>query len=301
MLFGKYHIVIFREKSGTSRNLRMRGVSGLLLFLCIVGLIGGNIWLWQNYRDSLTLRSRLSEAERTIEDQNTHLTAMVSKLTGLQNDLDRVQQFDSKLRLMMNMERDPTDVSAMGGPGSDSFSRTYLPIHRQELMVRKMNVFLKQLAVETQLEEVRQQELLRTLRKNRDVLASMPSIWPIEGFITSRFGNRPSPFTGRGGEFHKGLDISARIGTPIYAPGKGTVTFAGTDGGYGNSVIIQHGSGITTRYAHMQRFVVKDGQQVKRGDIIGYVGTTGRTTGPHLHYEVRLNGANVDPMRYILN
>ncbi len=300
MLFGKYHIVIFREKSGTSRNLRMRGLSGVLFFLCTAGLVAGNLWLWHSYRESQTLRSRLTEAERTIEEQHTHLTGMISRLAGLQEDLERVQQFDSKLRLMMNMESDPVEVGAVGGPGREEFG-AYLPVHRRELMMRRMNAFLKQLAEETRLEEVRQQELLHSLRENQEVLASMPSIWPAEGFISSRFGPRPSPFTGRGGEFHKGLDISARTGTPIHAPGKAVVAFAGEDGAYGNSVILRHGAGITTRYAHMQRVAVKDGQQVRRGDLIGYVGSTGRSTGPHLHYEVRLNGVHVDPMRYILN
>lgn len=299
MLFGKYHIVIFKEKCGTSRNLRFRGGLGLCAFLVVAALIGSNGWLWIQYQKAQSAQSRLDEAERTIEEQNNQMLGMVTRISEVQGDLDRVQQFDAKLRLMMNMERDPEPTSVGGSRGED-FSREYLPLHRQELMVRKMNNFLKQLTGDIRLEEVRQQELLQTLRTNREVLATIPSVWPIEGFITSRFGSRPDPFTGRN-EHHKGLDISARMGTPIYAPGKGTVTFSGVENGYGNTIVLQHGGGITTRYAHMSRRAVNEGQTVQRGQILGYVGSTGRSSGPHLHYEVRLNGANVDPLRYILN
>jgi len=100
---------------------------------------------------------------------------------------------------------------------------------------------------------------------------------------------------------HKGLDISNRVGTPIRAPARGAVTFSGPDGAYGISITIDHGNGMVTRYAHMQKTLVKVGEFVQRGDVIGALGNTGRSTGPHLHYEVILNGTPVDPMRYILN
>jgi murein DD-endopeptidase MepM/ murein hydrolase activator NlpD len=163
-----------------------------------------------------------------------------------------------------------------------------------------MNAFLRQLSTSVNLEEVRQQELLHALRDNREMLASMPSIWPVEGFLTSRFGPRLSPINGQR-DFHKGLDIAARTGTPVIAPAKGAVTFVGRDGAYGNIVHLHHGAGISTRYAHLSRFVVKEGQIVRRGTILGYAGNTGRSTGPHLHYEVLVNGVNVNPTHYILN
>lgn len=296
MPFGKYHIVIFKDRGGGSRNIRLRGWLGVLIFVLAGALLWTNIWLWERLAQNVTLQDRLEQAERVIADQSTQLTGLVGRITEIQSDLGRVQQFDGKLRLMMNMSE--TDERSTGQ--SEEFSRTYLPLYRQELMVRRMNAFLKQLGEDVRHEEVRQQELLHSLRDNRELLASMPSIWPVEGFLTSRFGQRLSPFTGNR-DTHQGLDISARTGTPIIAPAKGTVSFAGTDGAYGNSIRIQHGAGISTRYAHMQRYIVKEGQAVSRGMIIGYVGNTGRSTGPHLHYEVLLNGANVNPLRYILN
>jgi len=215
-------------------------------------------------------------------------------------DLTRVRQFDTKLRLIMNLDNELTDVGNAGAPQSDALGRNALPLHRQALAARKMYAFLRKLSDDVRLEEVAQQELLRVLRENRDVIASMPTIWPVDGFISSPFGVRSSSYSGRG-EFHKGIDIRARPGTPIIAPAKGTVNFSGGDGAYGLSVELQHNRAITTKYGHMQRIIVREGQQVKRGDIVGFVGSTGRSTGPHLHYEVKLNGVHVNPMRYILN
>ena len=188
----------------------------------------------------------------------------------------------------------------MGDDQAGSFAHSYLPMHRQELAARKMQDFLDSLSDAVRLEEVRQQDLLHALRDNREAISTMPTIWPVVGFVTSGFGARSAPFGGGRRQFHKGLDISNRIGTPIVATAQGTVLKAGHDGAYGLSVEINHGGGIVTKYAHMQRFVVQPGQYVKRGEVIGYIGMTGRTTGPHLHYEVILNGVPVNPMRYIL-
>jgi murein DD-endopeptidase MepM/ murein hydrolase activator NlpD len=299
MLLGKYHIVIFKEGRGGSHNLRLRGWLGIIGFVCAALLLVCNIWLWDRYNQSLKLESRLLEAEKTIDEQNTQLLSMVGKVREVTADLTRVRQFDTKLRLMMNLDSELTDVGNAGASLGDELGRA-LPLHRQALAARKMYSFLRKLSDDVRLEEVVQQELLRVLRENRDTIASMPTIWPVEGFISSPFGVRSSNYSGRG-EFHKGLDIRARHGTPITAPAKGAVTLAGGDGAYGLSVEILHSRAITTKYGHLQRIIVREGQQVKRGDLIGFVGSTGRSTGPHLHYEVKLNGVHVNPMRYILN
>ena len=295
MLLGKYHIVIFKEGRSGSRNLRMRGWFGFTAGLLILALIACNVWLWRAWLQARHLDENLNNAQRVIEEQRRQIVNLAGRITGVSQDLQRVQRFDSKLRMMMNMKKDPAEVG--GAPGD--FSRAYLPLHRQELAARKMQDFLSHLSESVRLEEVRQQDLLRALRENRDALASMPSIWPVVGFISSSFGGRSSPFGG-GGQFHKGLDISNRMGTPVLAPAQGAVILAARDGAYGNSVEINHGGGIVTKYGHMQRWAVQPGQWVKRGEIIGYIGMSGRTTGPHLHYEVRLNGVPVNPMRYIL-
>ena len=294
MLFGKYQIVIFRDGKSGSRNLFLRGWALIVFFLIICAIIACNVWLWNKWIDDRGLETKLENAQRLVDDQKRQTQSLAEKLNLLSQDVERVKNFDSKLRLMMNMEKD-----AETGDGTGDFTRAYLPLHRQELAVRKMQDFIDSLSRTARLEEVRQQDLLRALRSNRSVLSTTPSIWPVNGFISSSFGARLSPFGG-GGQFHKGLDIGARIGTPIVAPADGTVLKAGVDGAYGIAVDLDHGGGIGTKFAHMQRAAVKPGQWVRRGEILGYVGMTGRATGPHLHYEVRLNGVPVNPMRYIL-
>lgn len=130
--------------------------------------------------------------------------------------------------------------------------------------------------------------------------SSTPSIWPLHGVITAGFGQRMDPFTGEG-TFHTGVDIAAPAGTPIRAAADGILFHAGPDAGYGNEALIDHGYGLTTKYGHLRTLTVVMGQEVSRGQIIGTVGMTGRTTGPHLHYEVLVGGTPVNPVNYLHN
>jgi len=125
-----------------------------------------------------------------------------------------------------------------------------------------------------------------------------PSLWPVEGPVTGSFGERIDPFNGEGA-FHSGVDISASVGQPVIAPADGVVVLADFMGGYGRAIVLDHGLGITTRYGHLASFAVVAGQYVHRGDTIGYVGLSGRSTGPHLHYEVRINDTPVNPHKYL--
>jgi len=127
---------------------------------------------------------------------------------------------------------------------------------------------------------------------------SAPNLWPVEGPVTGSFGERIDPFNGEGA-FHSGIDIGSSLGQPVIAPADGMVLFADFMGGYGRAVIVDHGRGITTRYGHLGNFAVAPGQHVQRGDILGYVGLSGRSTGPHLHYEVRINDTPVNPHKYL--
>jgi murein DD-endopeptidase MepM/ murein hydrolase activator NlpD len=127
---------------------------------------------------------------------------------------------------------------------------------------------------------------------------SAPNLWPVEGQVTGSFGERIDPFNGEGA-FHSGVDIGSSYGHPIIAPADGVVTFTETMGGYGKTIMINHGNGISTRYGHLSGFAVTAGQHVQRGEVIGYVGESGRSTGPHLHYEVRINDTPVNPYKYL--
>jgi murein DD-endopeptidase MepM/ murein hydrolase activator NlpD len=129
-------------------------------------------------------------------------------------------------------------------------------------------------------------------------VAAAPTLWPVEGPLTGSFGERTDPFNGEGA-FHSGVDISASYGQAVIAPADGVITFADRASGYGRMVVLDHGHGVTTRYGHLSGFAIIPGQQVQRGDIIGYVGRSGRSTGPHLHYEVRINDTPVNPYKYL--
>jgi murein DD-endopeptidase MepM/ murein hydrolase activator NlpD len=132
------------------------------------------------------------------------------------------------------------------------------------------------------------------------LLASTPSIWPVRGYLSASFGNRIDPFTGQR-DFHPGIDVSAPIGTKVMAPADGVVVFCGQKNGYGNHMVIDHGYGVVTRYGHLDGFNVRPGQRVRRGQVIAFVGSTGRSTAPHLHYEVWVYDQMRNPIQYILD
>lgn len=305
-MFKNYHVVIFKDREGGFRNLRLRGWLGGILFLLVAALAGTNIYLLGFYSKSLALEHELEEAQKTIRTHDSQVLSLAGKLQTLEEDIQRVQQFDAKLRVLMNIDKDTgggkdTDEEPAPLPDVAGFlgNPAFLSRHR-ELFTRRMHSLVEELADNANLEEVEQQALVTFLRANKDTLLSTPSIWPTQGFLTSGFGWRKSPFSGSG-KMHKGLDISNRIGTPVWAPARGTVTFVGSDGGYGICVLLDHGNNVVTRYAHLQKAVVREGQYVQRGDVIAAMGNTGRSTGPHLHYEVIVGGVPVNPMRYILN
>lgn len=305
-MFKNYHIVIFKDREGGFRNLRLRGWLGAALFLLVAALAGTNIYLLGFYSKSLALEHELEEAQKIIRAHDSEALSLAGKLRTLEEDVQRVQQFDAKLRVLMNIDKDTSsgeiaeDEAAPSQSLAGFLDNPSLLSRHRELFTRRMHSLADELSDSANLEEVEQQTLVGFLRANKDTLLSTPSIWPTQGFLTSGFGWRRSPFSG-GGRMHKGLDISNRVGTPVWAPARGTVTFVGADGGYGTCVMIDHGNNIVTRYAHLQKALVREGQYVQRGDVIAALGNTGRSTGPHLHYEVIVGGIPVNPMRYILN
>jgi murein DD-endopeptidase MepM/ murein hydrolase activator NlpD len=141
--------------------------------------------------------------------------------------------------------------------------------------------------------------LVRSGVERRQALSlATPSIWPVTGWLSSAYGSRRDPFTG-GNDFHPGLDISSPQGEPVLAPADATVSSASFSGNYGNLIVLDHGFGIVTKYGHLSRFAVMNGQRVRRGAVIGFVGTTGRSTSPHLHYEIWMNGQQTNPLRLL--
>jgi murein DD-endopeptidase MepM/ murein hydrolase activator NlpD len=188
------------------------------------------------------------------------------------------------------MEKLPATVRsrAMGGSGMSASAMLGSALGPGDAAFRVMSDLLG--AIEARLDTVRY-----GVERRRSLADATPSIWPVAGWLTSYFGNRRDPFTGTR-DFHPGLDISARYGEPVFAAASGSITNASWSGSYGNLVVIDHGFGIVTKYGHLSRFGVRNGQQINRGDVIGYVGSTGRSTSSHLHYEVWVNDKLTNPM-----
>jgi len=170
---------------------------------------------------------------------------------------------------------------------------------RPQMAIGLLGRRLDELIAEAERREGSIRQLETFLRGQKVRLASTPSIWPARGWLTSSFGTRIDPYTGKS-TMHRGIDIANQEGVPVMAPARGVVTFAGNSGGFGNVIVIDHGYGMRTRFGHLSEIAISVGDRVDRGDRIGRIGNTGRSTGPHLHYEVEINGVAENPMNYIL-
>jgi len=245
---------------------------------------------------------RLAKLKCENEQQQRQFVHLVRRIDQITRNLNELKAFDQKLKVMVNLETGEDGSQFKGVGGSDTAltdpKRVMRNSHQE--MVRQMHRSLDTIECEIALGVQDKTELHKFLESQKILLASTPSIWPTKGWMSSRFGYRVSPFTGQK-EFHKGIDISTRMNAPIIAPADGIVSHVGWDHGYGRVLMIEHGYGVKTKYAHLQKALVKKGQHVKRGETIALVGSTGRSTGPHLHYEVHLNRVAVNPLRYILN
>jgi murein DD-endopeptidase MepM/ murein hydrolase activator NlpD len=245
----------------------------------------------------------LARADR-LERENTLLASDLDQLHGRMTTLNEtvaaLEQQDTKLRLLANLEPIDAQVYAagIGGPRPAALSRE----EPSELLGRAglVRVNLNALIRRANLLTSSFKEAGDSLALHADRLAATPSIMPTTGWLSSAFSRmREHPIL-HGARPHEGIDVTAPMGAPIEAPAAGTVIQTGWEAGYGNTVTIDHGYGIVTKFAHASRILVKVGDRVKRGELIAQVGNTGLSTGPHLHYEVRVNGRPVDPRRYIL-
>jgi len=299
----KYTIMILPDETTRVRKYRVPKsmVRGLLVVLAVAVL--GLGYLVTDYYGVKKMVAELDRLRLEARQQQQQLVNFAKSFDDLQGEMTRLRQFDMKLRVMADLDGVvyPEQIMGIGGENPEPFNPLEGEVSFQDqTIVNSMNRSLDRLKTEVSIQERSFQELVEYLEDQKSLLASTPSIWPVKGWLTSTFGYRSSPFTGRR-EMHKGLDIATRSGTPIIAPADGLVIFAGREGGFGNMVIIDHGYGITTRFGHCSSLESKLGQKVKRGDVIARVGNTGRSTGPHVHYEVAVNGVAVNPSRYILN
>ena len=273
----------------------------LLSFVIIVSIIVVAL-LAHDYRQIKSQIPELQNLRKESRTQKTQLIALCKEIQQSNQKIAALQEFDHKLRIMTNLPPSGQQDQFVGVGGSDmsSLKPDYQLEEVHSGLIHQMHKAIDGLNTEIAMTALSQNELSQFLKEQKSLLACTPSLAPTNGWYSSGFGYRISPFTNQR-EFHKGLDIATRIGTPIIAPADGLVISVGREGNYGRMIAINHGYNMKTRYGHLHKFRVKKGDRVKRGQIIAEVGKSGRTTGPHLHYEVLLNGVPVNPLRYILD
>jgi murein DD-endopeptidase MepM/ murein hydrolase activator NlpD len=245
-------------------------------------------------------RSRLSQVlnENRVVQKEIH--RIETELSGLQTLIDSLTIYDSKLRSYAPLKPISEELRDMGVGGyTPDFGQEDLSTDIRENLTT-VSEMLDNFVGRARLQKSSYAELADYLREKAFLRDHTPSIIPVQGWLMRGYGYQVDPFTGQV-KMHEGLDIAAPTGTPIVSPANGTVRYAGNKRDYGLCVEIDHGYGYITMYAHCQRIRVNSGMRVKRGDVIAYVGSTGRSTGPHLHYEVRLSHSPVNPINYVLS
>ncbi len=297
-----FNVLIFGQKTSKTRHLRIHKKTFKIgLYLLTFGLLC-TIFFLCDYIQVRKKTFELSQLRQQTQEQKSKIHFFASKIEDLEKQLSKLKDFDKRIRIIANLEKGheaPLSMG-MGGP-SPSDVREKLMAEKNEMgLAQQMRTDIERLESQAVSQEESLSELEKLLQSKKEMLAHTPSIWPVHGWLTSGFGFRTNPFTGLT-QMHEGLDIANRVGTPVVASADGIVSDTGRDSSHGNVVVISHGFGINSRYLHLSKTFVRAGQRVKRGDKIAEVGTTGMTTGPHLHYEVRVNGIPVNPLRYIVN
>lgn len=330
----KFTFFIVSNQTGQTRKLVISSVwmkaGSFLGAVIILVFVAGMVDYFGLLLQSLENKRLQSENAQLVKQ----FQVVEGKVNSLENSLERVKTFTTKLKLITNIDADDrvTKLSMGTKPAPGQQVDEYEPMEQRpssENMAEQDEVFEQPEALnesrgevaeqpapskdyaslvvridkavrETQLKEQSVIDLWESLSERQSLINATPNIKPARGWLTSRFGYRISPFSGKSG-MHAGLDIAAAPGSPVYAPADGVVSFAGYDQGYGKLVSIDHGYGVSTRFAHSSQIYVQVGQKVSKWDVIAAVGNTGRSTGPHLHYEVRINGTPVDPINFILD
>ncbi len=273
----------WRLSSGALKALTV--LAGAALVVALV-LVAHYLTFYQELGELRELR--LGNA--ALKQQNLEYEASVEHLN---EQVASLQNFVMKLSVMAGLDEGPSSAAGgVGGPVDLDFTSPSSAYAQVKDEIDRMQGELADLEQQSRVLESFYEE-------NSRLLASTPSIWPVRGYFSSTYGARKDPFTGKRA-MHYGIDISTQRGRPVVATADGIVLYAARRGTYGNIVVIDHKFDIMTRYAHLSKFAVRAGQRVKRGDVVGYVGSTGRSRAPHLHYEVWVNDRTVHPLDYIL-
>jgi len=286
----RFTILVIPEGSHQVRRfgVRMNMIKGAA-FAAVILLLGLAV-LMTDYVLTNFDRNELERLQVENLSQREELHRLVVKLEDLRQEIVVLAQNDAKVRVMAKLSAPKGDsMVGVGGPATqDDVKREFSDIQQRIDEVRR----------QIDLRRESQEEIQGILNDQRSLLAAKPVGWPVKGWLTSSFGMRRDPFNGRR-KMHEGLDIAARTGTAVVATADGIVSSVKTEPGYGKVVIVDHGYGYRTIYGHNSKYYVKVGQRVRRGERIAAVGNTGRSTGSHVHYEIRLNGVPVNPYKYL--
>lgn len=279
---------------------------GMVIFMA--GTVGAGYLVYNHFQIQTAFKATrgiertLAAQEDLITTQRRQIQTFASEINRLKSQLVALNNFEEKIRIIANIsnEEGQDTLFGIGGSRPEDLATNIDLNRRHTSLLREMHAQVEQLQAASVKQQAKMVSLLGKLEGQKSLLACTPAIRPAKGWLTSRFGYRTSPFTGRR-EFHKGLDIANQIGTPIVVTADGMIKSVGSRRYLGNYVIVDHGHGMVTHYGHIGDALVKRGDKVKRGDPIAEMGNTGRSTGPHVHYGVFLNGVPVNPSTYILN
>ncbi|MFH1076180.1 MAG: M23 family metallopeptidase [Pseudomonadota bacterium] len=300
-------VVIIPE--GVSR-VRQFGLPTFLLPVIILLLVFGAAtisYLSVDYYRLYVSAQNAKTLKVEVSSQRLQIKAFAEEIDTLKKQLSSLNNFEKKIRAISKIEKiapqkavDKNASFGIGGSSPEDLKPLSSLIEKHNSLVHEMQKQLEYLRAASENQKDSFEDIIASLEKKNYLLASIPSIRPVSGRLTSPFGYRTSPFTGRK-EFHAGIDIACRYGTTIKAPASGVVLNIKEDGPYGLTATINHGRGIVTKYAHLQKPLIKKGDKIHRGDSFALSGNSGRTTGSHLHYEVIVNGIPVNPKKFMLN
>lgn len=300
------NIIILTGRHGAARTLTLTApwilAAGILL-LTVPVILAGVTWKmvsapspgYEMITDSMVMpEDGEHNLQAELDDSQAQLERMTQQLARLQTRLSRLDALGERLTELAELSDGEFDFNLEPGMGGPERPQSNLTIEQPDVqsMIEQLSARIDDRTRQLRLLE----EMMMTRQTDANALLDFKPVH--EGYLSSGFGRRTDPISGRTA-MHTGLDFAAPPGTPIFAVGAGVVTFSGRNGAYGNMIEITHGNGYTSRYAHAQRLVSKKGDLVQKGEKIATVGTTGRSTGPHLHLEIRRNGMAVNPARYI--
>lgn len=295
----KITFLVIPDSSGVSRQLRIPVAffyiaASIVLFLVVSSLFFGAEFLSARVSDLALAQYKLENAR--LHDKFDQFSV---RLNEAETRYRNLVQKEVAIRNLFNLPEISTEERQLGIGGPGGYGPVLLTESDRQTFLTEVQ--LDQLLRLSEFEAEQFVEVERSVSKVKEKLDHTPSIWPTQGWLSRGFGRQFDPFTGEE-EMHTGLDIANRTGTQIYAPAGGRIVGAGPIiAGMGNAIVIDHGYGLQTRYGHLSKVLVRSGQRVNRGDVLGLMGSTGHSTGPHLHYEVFQDGRAVDPKQYILN